>query len=159
MFEKDPRTFAPDYKNLTPEQKAMVKLEITLTRFFKDFNTSVGRWERMIYPAMLVFALLGISGFYLIYHVTKDMRSMSQSFDPAMETNMANMSRHIADLSKNISVMTGQINLLVGSIQHMDKNITQMNGTMSNISVSFDQSTQAWICSLATSRGCTMTPA
>jgi len=58
MFEKDPRTFAPEYKNLSPEQKAMVKLEISLSRFFKHFDDSVKRWERMIYPAIIVFGLL-----------------------------------------------------------------------------------------------------
>ncbi len=139
MFEKDPRTFAPEYQSLSPEQKAMVKLEITLTRFFKDFNASVSRWERLIYPAMLIFGLLGLSGFYLIYHVTKDMHSMSQSFDPAMESNMAEMSRHIADLSKNVSVMTGKITMLVNNIQNMDQNIARMNGSMDHISVSFDK--------------------
>ena len=54
MLEKAPRTFAPDYKSLSPEQKAMVKLEISLTRFVKGFDASVRRWERMVYPAMLI---------------------------------------------------------------------------------------------------------
>ncbi|WP_456372146.1 hypothetical protein [Thiolapillus sp.] len=139
MFEKDPRTFAPDYKKLSPEQKAMVKLEISLTRFFRSFDESVRRWERMVYPAMIILGLLGLSGFYLIYHVTKDMHSMSQSFDPAMESNMAHMSRNIAELSGNITTMTAQINLLVKNIQNMDQNIAQMNGTIGEIALSFDK--------------------
>nr|MDJ0805712.1 hypothetical protein [Gammaproteobacteria bacterium] len=85
MFEKDPRTFEADVKNLTPEQKAMVKLEITLTQFFKSFNTSITRWERLVYPSLLVMALLGLSGFYLIYNLTKDMDTMTESIDPEME--------------------------------------------------------------------------
>ena len=66
MFEKDPRTFSPEYKNLSPEQKAMVKLEITLSNFFKKLDRSVHRWERMIYPMMVVVGVLGLSGLSLI---------------------------------------------------------------------------------------------
>ncbi|HIE54980.1 MAG TPA: hypothetical protein EYP90_07345 [Chromatiaceae bacterium] len=135
MFEKDPRTFSPEYKNLSPEQKAMVKLEISLSRFFKHFDNSVRRWERMIYPAIFVFGLLGLSGFYLIYHVTKDMHSMSQSFDPAMESNMAQMAHNINELSKNIAVMTGQLTLLVKDIRNMDDNIAKMGGNIGEITV------------------------
>lgn len=126
MFEKDPRTFEADLKNLTPEQKAMVKLEITLTQFFRSFNTSVTRWERLVYPSLLVMALLGLSGFYLIYNLTLDMDTMTQSIDPEMEVNLAAMSGHMADLSKNIGIMTSQITILVDKIDSMESNIASM---------------------------------
>ena len=133
MFEKDPRTFEADVKNLTPEQKAMVKLEITLTQFFKSFNTSITRWERLVYPSLLVMAVLGISGFYLIFSLTKDMDTMTQSIDPEMEFNLASMSGHMADLSKNIATMTGQITVLVDKIDSMESHIASMDSDTSNM--------------------------
>lgn len=133
MFEKDPRTFEADIKGLSPEQKAMVKLEITLTKFFKSFNDSIARWERLIYPTIIVMAFLGMSGFYLIYHVTKDMSTMTQSIDPRMATNLAAMSSYMSELSDNIEKMTGQIGVMVDKIESMDSNITKITNTIEDV--------------------------
>lgn len=127
MFEKDPRTFEADLKNLSPEQKAMVKLEITLTQFFRSFDTSITRWERLVYPSLLVMAVLGLSGFYLIFNLTKDMGTLTSNIDPDMEQNLGEMSQHMAALSKNIEVMTGQITVLVSKIDSMESNISGMS--------------------------------
>ncbi len=133
MFEKDPRTFEADIKGLSPEQKAMVKLEITLTKFFKSFNDSISRWERLIYPTMIVMAILGLSGFYLIYHVTKDMSTMTQSIDPRMAANLAAMSSHMSKLSDNIEKMTGQIGIMVEKIENMDSNIAKITDSIEHV--------------------------
>ncbi len=134
MFEKDPRTFSPQYKNLTPEQKAMVKLEITITRFFKDFDRSISRWERLIYPTMVVFGMLGMSGFYLIYNMTEDMHIVSTNMDPNMQNNLAEMSANMAALTANISIMTGHISTIVDKIEHMDSNINNMSHNITEMS-------------------------
>lgn len=141
MFEKDPRTFEADMKGLSPEQKAMVKLEITLTQFFKSFNTSITRWERLVYPSLLVMALLGLSGFYLIYHMTQDMKTLTQNVDPDMQLNLGSMSGHMADLSKNIATMTGQITVLVEKIDSMDSHIINMDGNIGTIKESIGKVT------------------
>jgi methyl-accepting chemotaxis protein len=138
MFEKDPRTFSPEYKNLSPEQKAMVKLEITLTNFFKQFDKSVGRWERMVYPALLIFGILGLSGFYLILNVTDDMHTVAQNVDPMMESNLDAMSKNMSELSKNIAVMTSQLTILVGEVKGMGGNIAKIEGRISEITTSID---------------------
>jgi uncharacterized coiled-coil protein SlyX len=146
MFEKDPRTFEADLRNLSPEQKAMVKLEITLTQFFKSFNTSITRWERLVYPSLLVMALLGLSGFYLIYNLTLDMDTMTQSIDPEMEMNLASMSGHMAELSKNIGTMTKQITVLVEKIDSMETNIASMQSHIA----SMDSDTSSMSADLST---------
>jgi archaellum component FlaC len=140
MFEKDPRTFGPDYDKLSPEQKAMVKLEITLTNFFKDFNKSISRWERLVYPAIVLLGILGFSGFYLIYHLTGDMHDMTEYIDPEMESNLGSMAGYMRDLSNNIQTMTGQIGTLTekitsmeAKIAHMDENIGDMNVSIRHV--------------------------
>jgi archaellum component FlaC len=130
MFEKDPRTFSPEYKNLSPEQKAMVKLEITLTNFFKNFDKSLSRWERMIYPMLVIVGILGLSGFYLIYNVTTDMHTLTEQVDPRMEEHLQSMSTNMQQLSQNIAIMTEQITFLVGRVDSMEQHITSMDGNI-----------------------------
>jgi methyl-accepting chemotaxis protein len=134
MFEKDPRTFSPEYKNLSPEQKAMVKLEITLTNFFKSFDKSMSRWERMIYPMLMVVGILGLSGFYLIYNVTQDMHRLTQQVDPDMELYLQQMSGHMGQLAQNISTMTEQITVLVDKVDSMESHIATMDGNIGSLS-------------------------
>jgi methyl-accepting chemotaxis protein len=133
MFEKDPRTFSPEYKNLSPEQKAMVKLEITLTNFFKSFDKSLSRWERMIYPMLVVVGALGLSGFYLIYNVTTDMHTLTQQVDPRMEEHLQLMSTHMGELSTNINTMTQTITVLVDKIDSMEQHIATMDGNIGTL--------------------------
>ncbi len=135
MFEKDPRTFSPEYKNLSPEQKAMVKLEITLTNFFKSFDKSLSRWERMIYPMLVIVGVLGLSGFYLIYNVTTDMHKLTEQVDPRMEDNLQSMSMHMEQLSRNIGIMTNQITVLVKQIDSMEQHIAKMDGNISTLTL------------------------
>ncbi len=139
MFEKDPRNFEADVKGLSPEQKAMVKLEITLTRFFRSFNTSITRWERLVYPSLMVMAILGLSGFYLIYSMTNDMKTLTANVDPQMKDNLGAMSNHMADLSRNIASMTGQITVLVDKIGSMDGHITTMDRNIGEITGNIGQ--------------------
>jgi hypothetical protein len=134
MFEKDPRTFEADMRGLSPEQKAMVKLEITLTQFFKSFNNSITRWERLVYPSLLVMAVLGLSGFYLIYHVTQDMHTLTRYIDPKMEINLDAMSKHMSNLSGNISIMTEQISVMVEKMDSMETHIRLMDGNIGTMS-------------------------
>ncbi len=141
MFEKDPRTFEADLKNLSPEQKAMVKLEITLTKFFRSFNNSISRWERLVYPTVIIMGILGLSGFYLIYHVTRDMSTMTQSIDPRMADNLSAMSSHMAKLSANIEKMTGQIGIMVEKLDSMDSNITRITTTIDAVNGSMTDMT------------------
>jgi hypothetical protein len=136
MFEKDPRTFGPSYNKLTPEQKAMVKLEITLTNFFKEFNKSISRWERMVYPAMILLGILGLSGFYLIYHLTGDMHDMTEYIDPEMESNLGSMAGYMRDLSNNIQTMTGKISTLTDKVSSMEAKIAHMDGTIGEMNSS-----------------------
>jgi methyl-accepting chemotaxis protein len=133
MFEKDPRTFSPEYKNLSPEQKAMVKLEITLTNFFKSFDKSMSRWERMIYPMLVIVGILGLSGFYLIYNVTRDMHALTEQVDPNMELHLEQMSSHMGQLSQNISTMTQQITVLVEKVDSMESHIATMDGNIGSL--------------------------
>ena len=108
------------------ERTALLGLEYVLADFAREFQTATRRWERIAWPAMIVFAILAISGFWLIYSITEDMHKMSDNIDPLM-------SQHLGEMSWNIATLTQ-------SIKHMDANITglrtdisEMNNHMANM--------------------------
>ena len=69
MTEKKDNTKnpSPAEADEVAEPEALAKLEIALTHFAQTFEASAKRWERMVYPAIIIFGILGISGFWLIY--------------------------------------------------------------------------------------------
>ncbi|MEK7990071.1 MAG: hypothetical protein VSS52_003630 [Thiotrichaceae bacterium] len=81
-----------------------------MEQFVNSFQQSAKRWEGIVYPALFAFALLAAYGFFLIYSLTGDMRSIARSIDPEMAEHMASMSQNIGDLSKQISMMTLTMN-------------------------------------------------
>lgn len=107
------------------ERTALLGLEYVLADFVREFQSATKRWERIAFPAMVIFALLAISGFWLIYSITEDMHRMSQ--------NLGDMSKNITTLTSNIDHMDKNISQLVVSIDQMNSNIANMDVSMSKI--------------------------
>ena len=116
------------------EQTALLGLEYVLSDFAKQFQKSARRWELMAYPAMVVFGLLAISGFWLIYSLTKDMNRMSDAIDPNMGPNLSEMSKNIADLDVTIRVMSTHIASMAEDIDSMNASIKSMENEVGNMS-------------------------
>jgi len=115
------------------EQTALLGLEYVLSDFAKQFQKSARRWELMAYPAMVVFGLLAISGFWLIYSLTKDMDRMSNAIDPNMAANLGEMSKNISDLNRSIGNMNEQITLMTKYVSDMNNQLTEMNTTVTGM--------------------------
>ncbi len=115
---------------LTSEQSALLGLENALTDFARHFQDSARRWERMVYPAMVIFGILGVSGFWLIYSLTEDMHDMSRSIDPLMADNLSSMSVSVQALSANVGNMDRQIEEMVAKIGNMDGHTGSIAMTM-----------------------------
>jgi len=107
------------------ERTALLGLEYVLADFVREFQSATKRWERIAFPAMIIFALLAISGFWLIYSITEDMHRMSQ--------NLGGMSKNISTLTSNIDHMDKNISQLVVSIDQMNTNIVNMDGSIANM--------------------------
>jgi len=123
-----------DEENRYLEQTALLGLEYVLSDFAKQFQKSARRWELMAYPAMVVFGLLAISGFWLIYSLTKDMNRMSDAIDPNMGPNLSEMSKNIADLDVTIRVMSTHIASMAEDIDSMNASIKSMENEVGNMS-------------------------
>ncbi|MCK5360058.1 MAG: hypothetical protein KAJ95_05495 [Gammaproteobacteria bacterium] len=113
------------------ERTALLGLEYVLADFAREFQAATRRWEKLVWPAMVIFSLLAISGFWLIYSITEDMHRMSTSMDPQMSENLGSMSRNIETLTSNIENMDLNISLLTDSINEMSFHIAHMDGSMS----------------------------
>ncbi|NOY15867.1 MAG: hypothetical protein GXP23_02835 [Gammaproteobacteria bacterium] len=115
------------------ERTALLGLEYVLADFVREFQSATKRWERIAFPAMIIFALLAISGFWLIYSITEDMHLMSQSIDPQMSQNLGDMSKNIATLTNHIVHMDENISQLVVSVGQINTNIANVDGSMTKM--------------------------
>lgn len=120
------------------ERTALLGLEYVLADFAREFQTATRRWERIAWPAMIVFALLAISGFWLIYSITEDMHRMSQNIDPQMSQNLGEMSKNIAILTQHVVHMEKSVTKMNANIANMDTSMSVMRGEMSEISDKMD---------------------
>ncbi len=93
-------------------------------RFISTFERSARRWEMVVYPAMFAFILLAGYGFFLIYSLTNDMRSIARSFDPHMGSHMESFSESLDQLTLSIAAMTNDVQTMTNEIQSMS---IQMN--------------------------------
>lgn len=118
-----------------------------LERLANTFDSSSRRWEMVVYPSLFAFVLLAGYGFFLIYRLTHDIHSLSQSVTKmavivsdamprmnrdlsTMTSSMDNMTGNIAGMSTEISSMSGQMDELTpmsNNIQSMTHNIGSMN--------------------------------
>ena len=96
-------------------------------RFFNRFEKSARRWEMIIYPGMILVVLFMAYGFYLIYNITNDMRTMVARFDdPQIVTNLNSMSSAMHSLSSNIKVMTDRVEAMATDTRSMAVSTKQM---------------------------------
>lgn len=117
-------------RDLIAGQAALVNLEIALTDFVQKFHTSATRWERMVYPSIFIFGILGLSGFWLIFSLTRDMHSMTTYIDPFMAKNLASMSESMQAMTKSVINMDKQVSKMADRMETMDKNISSMSSTI-----------------------------
>ena len=154
--EKQQDNASPEESRLRPEQESLVTLENVLAHFaqtfedsaerweqtvypfIKSFEASAKRWERMVYPSIIVFGMLGLSGFYLIYSLTSDVHELAVNVDPKMERNLAAMADHMADLSASINKMKVDVEKMTNHIARLDASIQIMQGDMGSISTKLD---------------------
>ena len=115
------------------EQTALLGLEYVLSDFAKQFQKSARRWELMAYPAMVVFGLLAISGFWLIYSLTQDMHVMSGNLDPQMAENMGAMSENVAALNQTIGQMNDSIVQMTANVNSINAHMIEMNDSMKSM--------------------------
>lgn len=114
-----------------------------LERLANTFDSSAKRWEMVVYPSLFAFVLLAGYGFFLIYRLTHDISTLSQSVTrmavivsdamPRMTNDLNSMTGNIGGMTTEISSMSTQMNSLTPmskNIQSMTHNIGSMNNSV-----------------------------
>ena len=99
----------------------------------KTFAASARRWEMVVYPSMFAFILLAAYGFFLIYSLTNDVRSVAEDMGLISE-NMGQVVVHMDSVSRNMIVMTH-------TLEAQSQTMIEMNSHVRNIGVSVNQMT------------------
>ncbi|MGN7612895.1 hypothetical protein ACQZV8_12515 [Magnetococcales bacterium HHB-1] len=94
-----------------------------LNQFASSFDKSAKRWELIVYPSLFSFIILAMYGFFLIYSLTQDIRTMAVSIDPKMGVNMGGMSTNIKSLSDNIASMSTHLEYISDNMEVMSVNV------------------------------------
>lgn len=105
------------------------KVEDPLERLANTFNDSAKRWEMVVYPSLFAFVLLAGYGFFLIFRLTHDISTLSQSV-----TRMAVIvSDSMPRMTKDLRVMTSSVDNMTGNIKGMTSEIRSMSGQMNTL--------------------------
>ncbi|MEO5351103.1 MAG: methyl-accepting chemotaxis protein [Magnetococcus sp. YQC-3] len=107
---------------------------MVLAEFAKSFDKSARRWELIVYPSLFAFIILAMYGFFLIYSLTQDIRTMAASIDPKMGMNMGSLSSNIGMLSNNVELMSTHL-------EYISDNMETMSVDMQNMSTNVEQLT------------------
>jgi len=83
------------------------------------FERSAKRWEMVAYPAMVIFTLLGLYGFYQIYSVSRDMRALAEQLQPQIGDHMTRLTATMETLTVNISQMSKNIDAMQSRMASM----------------------------------------
>ena len=97
-------------------------------RFFDTFEKSARRWEMIVYPGMFIVVLFMAYGFYLIYNITNDMRSMVTRFDdPEITANLSTLSNNLQALNASIGKMADRVDSMAKDTRAMSINTAAMS--------------------------------
>ncbi|MEG3640408.1 hypothetical protein [Magnetococcus sp. PR-3] len=105
-----------------------------LNQFAKSFDKSAKRWELIVYPSLFAFIILAMYGFFLIFSLTQDMRSMASSIDPKMGMNMGSLTANIKSLSDNMEVMSTHLEYISDNMETMSVDMQSMSENMETMS-------------------------
>lgn len=95
----------------------------------KVLSSGIKRWEKAIYPIMIVFVVLAFYGFYLIYHVTNDMSKISKS---VVEMNFS-VSQMTASIFQMVTITGIQMGNIDTQMKNINTSMSDMSGKMDSI--------------------------
>ncbi|MEO5334714.1 MAG: hypothetical protein H7839_22085 [Magnetococcus sp. YQC-5] len=101
--------------------------------FAKSFDKSARRWELIVYPSLFAFIILAMYGFFLIYSLTQDIRTMAASIDPKMGVNMGSLSNNINQLATNVELMSTHLEYISDNMETMSVDMQTLSENMENM--------------------------
>jgi hypothetical protein len=101
-----------------------------LDRFADSFAASARRWELVVYPALFAFILLAAYGFFLVFSLTRDMRTLAVNVDPEMAMHMDVLADRVHSLSTSVDAMRDEMVKMAHHTDLMTKDMAKITKTM-----------------------------
>ncbi|MGD9667601.1 MAG: hypothetical protein AB7U75_00920 [Hyphomicrobiaceae bacterium] len=114
----------------TPLRIASTRETDSIERLAVAFEKSARRWEMVAYPAMVLFTLLAVFGFYKIYSVSENMRIMAERLQPQMGVHMDKLTQSMESLTANIAQMSRNIDAMQQRVATMSSDTKVMSEQM-----------------------------
>lgn len=122
----------PDTISLAPETSQ------TASRFVGLMEQSIRRWERVVYPTLLILFLMFGAAAFLIYELSSDMRIIARGFDPKMADHMSKLTDHMGTLSKNITRIAKHIDTMSSNVNRMTQHTRVISDKMDHLTTMED---------------------
>ena len=107
-----------------------------MERFTIAFETSMKRWETIVYPSLFGVALLATYGFVMMYHLTSDVASLARNVSDLtssidkMVSHVDSLSGHVDLIGRKVSEMSNNVQVLTSEINYMGSDINSIATTM-----------------------------
>ncbi len=123
---KDNETASPQESRETREelQDSLKIMQSSADRFISTFERAARRWEMIVYPGLMVLVLFWGLGFFIIFSLARDMRTMAENFQPQQ------VGSQLTSLAQNIENLTANIAQITQEMRMMNKSITAMSRKM-----------------------------
>ena len=115
-----------------PTDPSVEALHASIGRFVTAFERSSRRWELVVYPALLAFVILAAYGFFLIYSLTGDMRSMAANMD-TMSRDMHGLSIHVQHMAERVDDMSHTVADMSEKMDALEPMVASMNDMRDSI--------------------------
>jgi hypothetical protein len=105
--------------------------DISLDMLARTFAASARRWEIVVYPFIVAFAVLASFGFYLIYNMVSDVHRVTGQMVTiertmvAVSENMARVTENMAVMTTNMVAVTANMNTITQEVVHMRKSFDE----------------------------------
>ncbi|WP_295391473.1 hypothetical protein [uncultured Thiodictyon sp.] len=114
---------------------------VAIDRLSHAFESSVKRWELVVYPSLFAFIILATYGFYLVYSLAKDVHVLAITVDKNMTVlaqNMLSVSSDMRQISTDVRGMSGSVAAMsvdMKTLQPMLASMANMDRSMQDMTL------------------------
>ena len=77
-----------------------------LQEFHQLIEGSIRRFERIVYPSLIILAFALAYGFFLQFNLSNDMRRIAESIDPNMGQNNSQIAESMRSIADDLKVLS-----------------------------------------------------
>jgi fumarate reductase subunit D len=109
-----------------------------------ELHTNTKRWDRLFYPALIVFTFMMGFGFYTVYRISTNVQTMAENMDRNMfiiatqmqviSDTMVNMDHHVAQMGVDAGLVAEHMIRMNNQMDQINHNLYYMNQSTGRMS-------------------------